>query len=268
MKIHNRCFSVVLLITIALNAHAQVVQRGIVLEYNGREQKTPLGQVEILVQNAGSTVSSADGRFMLNFRTLKAGDKVMVRRIEKVGYELFNRDALDQWIISRHEGENFTIVMCRTEKLKDLRDQYYRVAMQSYDRQMKKDSLKLVALLRESRLQETEYKKRLQELRDEYEERLEHVENYIDRFARIDLSQLSEQEARIIEMVQQGDIDGAVKAYEEMELEQKYEQAVRIKQRTGSAIDSLKKYKANQEAYRDSLQQAIRRRNELKTTKQ
>ena len=264
--IRNLFLMVILLFIITQNVYAQAEQHGIVMEYNGREKKNPLSQVEIFVQNAGSTVSDADGRFLLKFRTLKAGDKVVVRRIEKTDYELFNRDALDQWNISRREGEFFTIVMCRTDRLKDLRDHYYTLASQSYERQMKKESERLAALKREGRLQEAEYKKRLQMLRDEYEERLEHIDNYVDRFARIDLSELSEQEARIIEMVQQGDIDGAIKAYEEMELERQFEKAALIRQQTGRAIDSLKSYKACQEAYLDSLQKIIERHNQLKKT--
>ena len=256
--------SAVLLITIALSAHAQISQRGIVLEYNGREQKTPLSQVEIRVQNAGSTISGADGRFTLNFRTLKAGDKVVVRRIEKTGYELFNTDAIDQWNIGRTEGENFTIVMCRTEQLRQLREQYLQAASNSYKQQMKKESDQLAALQRQGKLQEREYKNRQKQLQDEYEEWMEHIDNYIDRFARIDLSQLSDQEASIIEMVQQGDIDGAIKAYEEMELERQYEQAALTRQQTRRAIDSLTASKAKHEAYRDSLRQAIKRRDKLK----
>ena len=109
-------------------AFSQVCQHGLVLEYNEKHEKTPLGQVEILVQNAGSTVSNTNGSFTLNFRTLKHGDKVVVRRIEKPEYELFNRDAIDQWIISRSENDIFTIVMCRSDRLKRLRDNYYKIA--------------------------------------------------------------------------------------------------------------------------------------------
>ena len=245
-------------------AYGQAHIQGIVLEYNEKQKKTPLGQVEILVQNAGSTVSNADGHFILNFRTLKPGDKVVVRRIEKPQYEIFNRDALDQWTVSRRGDELFTIVMCRSDKFKRLRDKYFQVASQSYALQMKKERDQLAALKREGKLLETEYQSKLQRLSDEYEERLEHLDNYVDRFARIDLSELSKQEAHIIEMVQQGDIDGAIKAYEDMELEYQYEEAAKNRQKTKNAIDSLEARKKAHEAYRDSIQKAIERRDSLK----
>ena len=76
-----------LLIMSALGLSAQAVQDGIIKEYNEKNAKTPLSGVELNVRSAGSTVSDTDGEFSLRFLTLKPGEKVNVRRIEKLGYE-------------------------------------------------------------------------------------------------------------------------------------------------------------------------------------
>ena len=61
-------FAVVLCCIYTHALFAQSRQNGIVLEYNERNQKTPLPDVEILVANAGSTISDKEGKFLLTFR--------------------------------------------------------------------------------------------------------------------------------------------------------------------------------------------------------
>ena len=143
---------------------AQSTQKGVVKEYNDAKKKTPLAGVELVVNNAGSNVSGKDGRFTLSFRTLKPGDKVDVRKIMKAGYEIFNKEALDAWRIA-NDGSTFTIVLCKSSKFKALKDQYNAVASKSYAQQQKKDEDHLANLLREGKLQQAEYEKKLKELR-------------------------------------------------------------------------------------------------------
>ena len=92
-------------------ALAQSVQHGVVMEYKGTEAKTALANVSIAVRNAQRTMSDSEGRFRLDFRTLQAGDKVEVREIERDGYVIFNRDAIDEWRIAKGDAL-FTIVLC------------------------------------------------------------------------------------------------------------------------------------------------------------
>lgn len=71
-------------------ASAQTVQPGLVKEYNEKAEKTPLAGVELNVRSAYSTVSDKNGAFSLNFLTMKPEEKINVRRIEKLGYEVFD----------------------------------------------------------------------------------------------------------------------------------------------------------------------------------
>ena len=81
MRMIRQFFSLFLIIQVicCCSLYAQSVQQVQVLEYNGREQKTPLAGVSLTVQNAGSTMSDAHGAITLQFRSLKAGEPVQIR---------------------------------------------------------------------------------------------------------------------------------------------------------------------------------------------
>ena len=69
---------------------ADVVVRGRVFAFDGSQRQRPLAGVEIQAVGAGSTVSSADGRFTLRFRVLQEGDRIRFRSLFKPGYSLLN----------------------------------------------------------------------------------------------------------------------------------------------------------------------------------
>lgn len=240
---------------------AQATQYGIVKEYNERLDKTPLNNVEIIISNANSTASDNNGDFVLQFRTLKPGDKVNVRRIEKLGYEIFNIEALEQWHIAR-DNKPFIIVMCKSDKFKRIRDTYNRVSSESYEKQYKKEEARLAAERNKGKLKEAEYEAEIKKLNEEYDHQLENLDNYIDHFARIDLSELSSTEAEIIELVQQGEIDKAINLYEQQNLEEKYKNQVKINQQVETAIQNLFEVKRQSEVSRDSIFASIKRKNE------
>lgn len=217
---------------------AQSIQHGIVMQYNGREVKTSLGGVEILAVNAGSTVSGERGDFLLKFKTLKAGDRIKVMRVEKNGYVLFNKEAVDQWHISRSD-KPFSIVMCREEKYREIRNNYERISSASYARQLKVEENKLLAQKQQNKLTEHKYKEQLTQLHNEYETRLENLDNYIDRVARIDLSELTEKENAIRMLMQNGKVDEAVKAYDDMNLEAKFNKEIKTIGALDETIDKL-----------------------------
>ena len=250
--------TLILLLCIHNNAWSQTLQRGIVKEYNERLAKTPLGQVEIVVANAGSTVSDSDGRFSLQFRTSKSGDKVNVRRVERLGYEVFNKEALNQWYITK-EGNPFSIVMCRSDKFKRIRDNYNAISSASYEKQRIREEKLLEEEYRKGILKEEEYRLRIDELKDEYERQLEDIDKYIDRFARIDLSELSKQEASIIACVQNGNMDEAISLYERQSFINHYKQECAAITELKNARQTLQAMKQQKSLARDSVYASILR---------
>lgn len=253
----NRYIVVFLLGFWHLTAFAQTMQSGFVKEYNEELAKTPLENVELVVTNAGTAVSDSDGGFSLVFRTLKPGSHVSVRRIEKLDYEVFNKDAVEQWNIN--PDHPFTIVMCRSDRFKKIRDNYNKVSSESYARQLAADEAALAELLDQGKLLREEYEDSLKRLRLEYDEQLETIDVYVDRFARIDLSELSEEEFGIIRLVQEGRIEEAIQAYENMDLVGKYSREVDDLREIEKSVERLEKLRAEKNNVRNSILESVMR---------
>lgn len=194
---------------------AQVLQTGVVKEYRGADEKVPLAGVEISVQSAPRTLSAQDGTFKLQFRSLHAGDLVTVRCIRKEGYEIFNKEALEQWIISGRENVPFTIVMCPIAQFKRMRDNYERVSSANYEAQYKKEKAALAQKRDEGKLSQRQYESAVQKANANYEQRRSQITLVAEKFTRIDLSELSTSEREVIHLVQRGELDRAIVTAEE-----------------------------------------------------
>ena len=222
-------------------------------EYRGSETKTALAGVSVTAANAGSVMSSADGRLSLQFRTLKAGDQIQFRRIDLAGYEVMNREAVEVARIARvsaadPEAATLHIVMARRSLLQKLRDGYRSVAVQRYEKQLKTAEAEAQRLREAGQLAEDAYNERMNQLEEEYDAKLSQLETYIDKFARIDLSDLDTDESQIIDLVQQGNFDEALALYDRQDL------ANRLRQ---SRADQLKLTEASQQIAAAERQKAL-----------
>lgn len=246
-----------ILILSALVAGAKTVQTGIVREYKGKAKKTALAGVELQVYPAQSTASDRNGNFRLEFLTLKPGERINVRRIEKEGYEIFNKDALEQWNLN--PTAPFMIVMCRSNMFKQLKDTYYKNSGERYARQYRKAQDELKRLKDQNKIQQKEYIERLEQLEQEYGRQLENLDNYVDRFARIDLSEISPVEQEIIELVQAGKIDEAIAKYEELNAKAKLLESISKRNAVDSAISKLSQAKEEIDEISSTLYSVIER---------
>lgn len=216
-------------------AASQSTQQGIVMEYHDASAKTPLGNVAISAANAGSTVSDSHGGFTLSFRTLKAGDNIQFRRIEKSGYEVMNKEAVDAMRVGKAgDGKPLEIILCKSEILEQIRDGYRSVAAQRYEKQLKAQEAEVKRLRDEGKIKEEEYNARLNTLEEEYEDKLSRMDTYVDRFARIDLTSLDDEEKEIIALVKDGKIEEAISRYEEMKLTEKLRKTIEEKRQLES----------------------------------
>ncbi|MBQ0057647.1 MAG: hypothetical protein KBT20_08325 [Bacteroidales bacterium] len=251
----KRLTFVAALFALALGAFAQSTQPVQILEYNGKDSKTPLKGVGLTVNNAGAAMSDDQGLLTLSFRTLKAGDAVVLRRLEKAGYEVFNQEAVEQWTVAPQQ--TFQLILCRSDRFRALCDQYNQVASESYARQLEKDKARIRAEREAGKLKEAEYQSKLQAVQDQYDEQLENLDLYVEKFARFDLSELSEAEQNIIALVQEGKIDDAILRYEQMNLLGQYQTQSREIKQINSAQDSLSVIRQNKVEARDSIRQII-----------
>ena len=232
MKVYRLLLTVALCLASSV-AVAQTTQYGLVEEYHGKQPKTALPHVIVAASNASATQSGADGRFVLNFRTLHAGDAIQFRRVELSGYEVMNTEALEVQRVALWQGEGVPavddpvlvrIVMAPRAVLQKLRDEYRTVTSRRYEQQLKLNEEELERLRREGKLAEEQYNARMNALEEEYEEKLSKLETYIDKFARIDLSDLDQDEQRIVELVQQGKFEEALQIYEDQHLQERLKQ--------------------------------------------
>lgn len=237
----NRYMLVLGSLLLSLIANAQTVQNGFVKEYNEELEKTPLENVELVITNAGTTISAPDGGFSLVFRTLQPGSHVAVRRIEKLNYEVFNKEALEQWNIN--PDRPFTIVMCRSDRFKRIRDNYSALSSRSYAAQKAKEERQLKEQLDAGLIQQSEYEEEIRRITFDYEEKLENLDTYIDKFARIDLSEISHEEYEIIMLIQEGNFEEAIIKYESMNLLDLYSQEVSDRNKIEEDIDRLQDVK-------------------------
>ncbi|MCR5395661.1 MAG: hypothetical protein K6E86_09725 [Bacteroidales bacterium] len=242
---------------LAPKAKAQTQQDIVITEYNGKEQKTPLSGVSVTVLNAVASVSDAQGKASLRFRTLHAGDKVTVRRIVKSGYEVFNTQALEQWSISPQRP--FQIILCQSERFRALRDQYSRVASDSYARQYKAEQARLANLRKKTKMLEETYQQKLTELENQYQQQLEDLENYVDQFARIDLSELNNKQQELIRLVQEGKIEKAIAQYESADYQAQYQRQCEEIARIDKAQAQLATVEARKRSEREDILKTINR---------
>lgn len=251
----RKTFIITILSLLSATAWAQSTQPVQILEYNGKEAKTPMQGVGLSVNNAASAMSDAQGLLTLTFRTLHAGDPVVIRRIEKAGYEVFNLEAVEQWNISPRE--TFQLVICKSDKIRQLCEVYNQAASESYGKQLQQEKERLAEDLKAGKLKEEEYKAELQKTEDFFAQQLENLDLYVEKFAHFDLSELSKEEQAIIELVQQGKIDEAISRYEQMDLLSKYQEQSKEIKSIRNTQDSLSVIREEKVIARDSIKSTI-----------
>ena len=234
----------IIVLAITLTAMAQATQPCVVKQYNQKQQKTPLAGVQVEVRDAQSATSAANGAVTLQFATLKPGDRVTVRRIIKPGYEIFNKAVIDQWTITR--GATTEIVLVQSSYFTQLKSKLTQSSTDNYKKKYEQEKAEKERLLKAGKLKEEEYRQQLNDLEDQYDNALKNLDNYIDQFARIDLSEVSAEEQRILDMVQAGQIDEAVKAYEALDISGKLRQARENVRAIDEGIEKLEDKKAQE----------------------
>ena len=244
--------ALIFILTTALTAMAQATQPCVVKQYNQKQQKTPLAGVQVEVRDAGSAASGSDGRLTLSFRTLKPGDRVPFRAATKAGFELMNKAAVEQWIISRNQ-QPFEIVLIQSAYFTQLKSNLKQSSVDSYHQKYEQTLAELEKLKKDGKLKEQEYNDKLNELEDRYDSQLRNLDAYIDQFARIDLSELSEQEQQFIELAHAGRLDEAAEAYNSLNAAGKFITAVENVRRLNEGIAKLEDEKAKQQEAADAF---------------
>jgi len=242
---------------------AQSVQVGRVLLYHGSEAKTPLSGVSVSVKDASAVMSGADGLFSLSFRTLRPGDAIQFRRVEMSGYEVMNSEALDVARVS-NGNDTLSVVMCDSEELSKLRDGYRTKAAQRYQQRYEEAQNQLKNLQEQGKIKEEEFNRQLEELENNYEAQLQSLDTYVDKFARIDLSELDAFEQEIVILVQEGRFEEAISRYEDQHLTERLQQGVKQQKQLQQDVQTVQTAIEAKEAEAVRLEQNLQKQEELR----
>lgn len=198
----------------AATASSAVRQHGIALLQNSGRQ--PLPQVTVMVSGAAPATSDSHGQFSLHFATRNEGDAVRTVEIGKTGYELVNTREVELWNISA--TDTFTVVLCPRGSLAESRRRYYKLGEDRYRRLYRQKLAELDKALTDRQIIEQQYREKIMEAGEQLQRALDRLEEFCDRFARINRDMLSELDRRALALLDTGDIDGAIKVYEEARL--------------------------------------------------
>lgn len=236
----KRVACIVLLLGGQTLAFAQATQQCIVKQYNQRKPKTPLSGVIVIAKGSNTGVSTDDGKVTLTFNTLKPGDRICDVVAIKDGYEIYNKEVVENWIISRIQSA-FELIMVRSDYFSQYKAKLTQVSQENYQKKYEQAKRELQQSREAGKLKEEELLKKYQELDERYHKLLQSLNSHVDQLARIDLSAITAEEQRIVGMVQEGKIDEAVEAYANMKLVEK----------TNAEVRSYKAFKDEEERMHD-----------------
>lgn len=235
----NRTFSLIASLFIMSMVTAQTItQNGVAYRYNGKQKRTPLGNVTISYDMSHRTTLSneKDGTFALTLTGRKMGDRIGAINIRKREMMVFNQQAVDEWSVRK---EPLTLILCNTDEFEQQKENLIaigrREAKKNYDRQ-KAD---LEARLNASEMKEQEYEAALDKAYSELVRFQKNVGEYADLFARIDESEIDSLAQQALELFNQGKIEEAIRLFEQGNYIDRLKQARKTLQKGQQAISRL-----------------------------
>ena len=107
--------------------YAQTTVKGIVTEQNSDNK--PISGVQIKSLGTAPELSDNSGFFQLNFPSKKPGDRIIVTEIYKKGFEIVNKDVINNWLISNNTNEKTKLVMCPEGMIAKNTLKYYDISL-------------------------------------------------------------------------------------------------------------------------------------------
>ena len=240
--------SILLMTSVLMSAQTQ---RGVAYRYNGKQKRTPLGNVTITYNGGQRSALSGqeDGAFSLTLPGLKMGDRIGLVTVKKREMMVFNQQAVDEWSVRK---EPLMLILCNADEFEKQKENLIaigrREAKKKYDRQ----KAELEAKLNASEIQRTEYEAALDKAYEELDRLNKNIGEYADVFARIDESEVDTLAQQALDLFNRGETERAIRLFEQGNYMEKLEKAIR----TSQQADQLKAVaeQAKEQASQDSLQ--------------
>nr|WP_122120209.1 tetratricopeptide repeat protein [Alistipes megaguti] len=188
---------------------AQVAQKGNVRIYNSH--KTPLAGVQLLAAGAPATDSDGEGHFCLDFIHAQPGTAISSPFVYKKGYELVNEELLNGWILT--EKRPMEIVMAPEGTIEEQKNRYYAIAVEHFTRLRNQTIDSINRLYTRREMSQEERAQRLRKLAEENRAYLKTLDEYAEKFARINPDDIDEMERQVLELVDSGRLEEAIELY-------------------------------------------------------
>ena len=248
----------VLLGTCNMLAQSVFVQKGITFRYNGKNPRTPLGGVYVKTATSPNGVVSDEnnGVFFLKLQNIKMGDRLGRATVSKKGLMVFNQQAVDEWSARK---EPLKLILCDANQFQKQKNNLISIGRNQAEKKYKKRLAELEKKNKAQQLTLDEYHAKLDSINRDRDNAEKHMEEYADMFARIDESEVDTLAQRAIELFNQGQLEEAIKLFEQGNYLEKLDDALKIKtqgeklrQKADSAVvladKDIEEYKKNIQA--------------------
>lgn len=228
----------------------QTNQQGVAYRYNGKNARTPLGNVTITYDaNQRTTISNEqDGTFTLMLVGRKMGDRIGLVTVKKREMMVFNKQAVDEWSVRK---EPLRLILCNADEFDRQKENLINIGRREAKKKYYRQKTDLEKQLSESKIKQQEYETLLDKAYEELERARKHMDEYAEMFARIDESEIDTLAQRAVELFNQGEVDAAIRLFEQGNYMEKLDKALK----TSQQADQLKAIaeQAKEKATQDSL---------------
>ena len=204
------------IVTLPLLLMAQT-QQGVTYRYNGKQKRTPLGQVSISYDGNKRTVLSdaKDGTFTLVLDGRKMGDRIGMVTVKKREMMVFNQHAVDEWSVRK---EPLMLILCNADEFEQQKNNYIEIGKRQAKKKYDQQKEALEAQLQEGKVKQQEYEAALDKAYEDLDRLQKNIGEYADLLARIDQSELDGQMQEVLDLYERGQVDEAMSRLDAMQL--------------------------------------------------
>lgn len=190
----------------------QVAVKGQVTEQNSGNKPIPGVQIKAL----GTTpeVTGNDGLFQLVFTGKKPGDRIIVSEIAKKGFEIVNKELVNNWLIANDPNHKSKIVMCPEGMIAQNTLKYYDISLTGLTRGYQERIRVLQEQKEKAEIDAKSYGEQAKELAEQYEKQQKQLEELAEKFARENFDDCSAIHRDAFEAFKSGNIAGAIRILE------------------------------------------------------
>lgn len=202
------CMTLVMLLA-PLAAEAQQVQGYVKTIGRPGKPGVPVPNATIRWKgNVNSTVSGKDGRFSSTMAGKKDGDAIVLQSVNKQGYELQDKGIIGRPLVFSTTVP-IVITLVSTAQLQADKQRIEKNAYQIAERNYKKKINQLNKEVEEKKITAEEYHQQLVDLQNKYEAYQSLIGDMADRYARTDYDQLDSVDYQINLCIENGELERA-----------------------------------------------------------